>query len=223
MAGRGASAEVRIGATAAITLYLKVVSLVKIFSSARLADRFVGMRDADARATLVALDQVRTRTRRRVEAVGVPVSLAGAGCLVVGLVSLALPGAFAFGMALMCLSVAIASWAFARARGGRVGLRRPGWPYQVTGLVFSVGCFVLSAVITTRPPDAGPWLLVAAGYVAFVWLTRSWGMFIAGLAFAAVALMALAALPDLPLGATTATEGTVAIIAGLSMRRRGRE
>jgi hypothetical protein len=180
------------------------------------------MRPIEARSTLAELQALRWRVRRQLAAFWMPVSVAGGCFLAVGLVSLVRSALFGPGVLLACATVTVVSTGFLRRRGRRVGLVRHRWPFLIIGVVYSIGCFVLHLVVATRPEDAGPWLLVAVGYLAFAWLERSLALIATAVAFAVIALVALAILPDLPLGATTAAAGIVAVTAGLLMRNAGR-
>lgn len=176
------------------------------------------MRPTDAEGALAELQAVRHAARRRMEAFWVPVTGIGVGMIVVGLLSLRWPTAFAPGIVAVCVLGSIGATLFFRRRGTRLGLRKVGWPYLAVSGVILFGCFALAAVVPVRPPDSGSWLVVALGYLGFAWFERSTALIATGGAFATVAVGTMAVFPRLPLGVTTAAEGIVAVAAGLLMR-----
>lgn len=171
-------------------------------------------------ATLREIDEVRQRTRAAVHPVWFPMLLFG----VLGLLSI--PFLFVgdgAGAGLFWLVAGpaggVATARHYRSRALSVGAGMRGGAYAAVGAAIFVAAWVAGALTHS---SAAPMLAVAAGYLAFAWLDRSWP--VAGIAGALAVASVAAAITDPAHGDVlrAAVFGTAFTVTGLLLRRGDR-
>jgi hypothetical protein len=178
---------------------------------------------AAAADALAEIDRVRQRTRSDLQAFWFPLVLFG------GLTLVSVPVALLAGWA------AAVFWAVAGPVGGgvvahydyrretRLGLTRSGLPYVLTAVGLMAGAFVLPAITTGRMREVAAAFAVAAGYLVFAALERSWTVAAVAAGMAAVAAAALASGVERPGLIAWTVIGVVMLGTGLVLRGRSHQ
>ncbi len=172
----------------------------------------------DVGSTLEELERVRRETRADLQGFWFPLVLFG------GLVLLSIP-------LLMTDDAAPAVfWAVAGPAGGaavgwyyhrhelRLGVVRSGLPYVLVTVGLMAGAFLLPALTSGRLQEVAAAFAVAAGYLAFAALERSWVVAAVAACMAAVACAALASNVEHPGLVAWSVIGLVMLGTGIALR-----